>query len=57
MDLTRNDYEGFYKAHIDELYRTRHNKAAKQPVYSDEEIATPEERAALLSTMKKIGRI
>jgi len=54
---SRNDYEGFYKAHIDELYRTRHNKPTNQPVYSDEEIATPEERAALLTNIKKIGRI
>jgi len=54
---SRNDYEGFYKAHIDELYRTRHNKPTNQPVYSDEEIATPEERAELLTNIKKIGRI
>ena len=54
---SKKDFSGYFKAHKDELFRRNKNKIARQPVYSDEEIATPEERAALLSTMKKIGRI
>lgn len=49
---SRNDYEGFYKAHIDEKFRKRHDRVNHKKVFSDDEIATPEERNDILGDNK-----
>ena len=47
---SKKDFNGYFKLHTDEMFRKSQNKA--EVVYSDEEIATPEERSDILDVTK-----
>ena len=49
---SRNDYEGFYKAHIEEKFRARHDKVNQKKVFSDDEIATSDEVKEIVGETK-----